>query len=136
MNGILEELRDLEHQLEGNEYCPGGVSYFFAADKVEILSDMKTSLKEYFLEIEAVKEDEEIELQRIEDPKKDMRAICEEWHLSAELTERLIKLVSESRSVYKFCEDYYYIAAGNVGDIFRVLETDDGVFVLEFYVVD
>ncbi len=65
-----------------------------------------------------------------------MKRICDEWHLGKELIEKLAGLVSESNGYYKACDDYYYVAKGNVSDIFRILDINGKVFVLEFYVVD
>ncbi len=56
MDNILNELKDIEHQLEGNEYSKGGVSYYFAEDKLLITESILESLKKYLLNLEVIRE--------------------------------------------------------------------------------
>ncbi|WP_028234483.1 hypothetical protein [Pseudobutyrivibrio sp. MD2005] len=136
MDNILNKLKELERQVEENEYTEGTVSFYFFAEQLLINGDMIESLRNYFLGMEVIKENENIDLQEISFPEDDMKSICKEWHFDCKLIEELSILASECDGYYRIFEDYYYVAKGNVGDIFRIIELDRKVFVLEFYVID
>ncbi len=53
-----------------------------------------------------------------------------------EFTDLMLRASIESKGYYKVCEDCYYIAKGNVCDVFRILEIDDSLLILEFYKID
>ncbi len=107
-------------------------------DIYEALKDIEDRLEgeEYFLELEAIFDDEDIVLEIIPEVEEDIRSICTEWHLNEEFTDLMLRASIESKGYYKVCEDCYYIAKGNVCDVFRILETDDSLLILEFYKID
>ena len=55
--------------------------------------------------------------------------------VAADIYERDL-ILDEKVEMYSFCEDYEYIAMGNVGEIFRILKRDEEIVCIDFYIVD
>ena len=86
--------------------------------------------------LEAVNEEDEIILSVIDNPEEDIKKICNDWHIEQVLTDRFSELIFASQRYYKACEDYCYMSRGNCGEIFRIIETDNELIILDFYITD
>ncbi len=133
---IYNEFKNIENRLSGKEPTIHGGTYYFAVDRLDKSDDIILSLKDYFLKLEAVNEEDEIILSVINNPDEDIKKICNDWHIEEVLTDRLSELISTSQGYYRVCEDYRYLSRGNCGEIFRIIETDNELIILDFYITD
>ena len=133
---IYNEFKNIENQLSGKEPTIHGGTYYLAVDRLDKIDDILLSLKKYLLKLEAVNEEDDISLSIINNPEEDIKKICNDWHIEQVLGERLSELISASQRYYKVCEDYCYMSRGNCGEIFRIIETDNELIILDFYITD
>ena len=50
--------------------------------------------------------------------------------------DEIIDLISHCDGYYQMFKDYYYVAKGNISDIFRVIQYGDELILLELYICD
>lgn len=65
-----------------------------------------------------------------------MAKLCKEWHFSQSITDEIIDLISHCDGYYQMFKDYYYVAKGNISDIFRVIRYGNELILLELYICD
>ena len=75
-------------------------------------------------------------LVRINDIENELQRLCDEWHFNNKICSSLFNILDDKVEMYSFCEDYEYIAMGNVGEIFRILKKDEEIVCIDFYIVD
>ena len=78
----------------------------------------------------------EINVVRINDIENELQRLCSEWHFNDKICSSLFNILDEKVEMYSFCEDYEYIAMGNVGELFRILKRDEEIVCIDFYIVD
>lgn len=133
---LYESLRKIEDKLEGEEYFQGGVAYYMTVDKLKFdISDI-AALKKYFVGLHVINNDEAISLIPVEDKLNDITNLCNEWHFSQFITDEMLDIVSHCEGYYQMFDDYYYVAKGNISDIFRLIQNGDELVMLELYICD
>lgn len=78
----------------------------------------------------------ELNIEKIETPREEMKRLSEEWHFDEEISGRMLGLLANNEEMYRFCNDYKYISRGNVGEIFRVIKRGEEMVLIGFYIAD
>ena len=133
---IFEKLKSIEKTIEGTEYFTNGVAHYFSVDKLDITDSLQLAIKQHLIQMKAIDPTENVTLTLIDNPQNDIKTLCDEWHFDKSVIAGILSIVDGTTKVYKCCEDFEYIAIGNVGDIFRILVTKQEIVFLEFYIVD
>lgn len=133
---IYESLKQIENRIEGEEYTAGGVTFYMTVDKLDFDISDNTALKNYFVSRYVISYDDEISFIPVESKFDDMAKLCKEWHFSQSITDEIIDLISHCDGYYQMFKDYYYVAKGNISDIFRVIRYGNELILLELYICD
>ena len=133
---IYESLKQIENRIEGEEYTAGGVTFYMTVDKLDFDISDNTALNNYFVSRHVISYDDEISFIPVESKFDDMAKLCKEWHFSQSITDEIIDLISRCDGYYQMFKDYYYVAKGNISDIFRVIQYGDELILLELYICD
>jgi len=133
---IYESLKQIENRIEGEEYTAGGVTFYMTVDKLDFDISDNTALNNYFVSRYVISYDDEISFIPVESKFDDMAKLCKEWHFSQSITDEIIDLISHCDGYYQMFKDYYYVAKGNISDIFRVIQYGDELILLELYICD
>ena len=134
---LYEDLKLIEKSLEGDEYFNGGVSYCIGIEKYDENVPISISVKRMLMSMNvnsSIKN--EINVVRINDIENDLQRLCSEWNFNDKICSSLFNILDEKVEMYSFCEDYEYIAMGNVGELFRILKRDEEIVCIDFYIVD
>lgn len=134
---LYEYLKLIEKLLEGDEYFSGGVSYCIGIEKYDENIPISISAKRMLMSMNvtySVKN--EINVVRINDIENELQRLCDEWHFNNKICSSLFNILDDKVEMYSFCEDYEYIAMGNVGEIFRILKKDEEIVCIDFYIID
>ena len=133
---IFESLKQIENSIEGEEYTVGGVTFYMTVEKLDFDISDNLALKNYFVSQYVISYDDEISLIPVESKLDDMAKLCKEWHFSQSITDEIIDIISHCDGYYQMFKDYYYVAKGNISDIFRVIQYGDELILLELYLCD
>ena len=134
---LYEELLQIQKMLEGNEYTDGGVSYYIELDKLDSSVPMSVALKWKLIQLKVASPSEiELNIEKIEAPREEMKRLSEEWYFDEEISGRMLDLLANNEEMYRFCNDYKYISRGNVGEIFRVIKRGEEMVLIGFYIAD
>lgn len=133
---IYESLKQIENRIEGEEYTAGGVTFYMTVDKLDFDISDNTALNNYFVSRYVISYDDEISFIPVESKFDDMAKLCKEWHFSQSITDEIIDLISHCDGYYQMFKDYYYVAKGNISDIFRVIQYGDELILFELYICD
>ncbi len=134
---LYEDLKLIEKSLEGDEYFNGGVSYCIGIEKYDENVPISISVKRMLMSMNVTSSvKNEIKVVRINDIENELQRLCAEWHFNNNICSSLFNILDEKVEMYSFCEDYEYIAMGNVGEIFRILKRDEEIVCIDFYIVD
>ena len=133
---IYEFLKQIENRIEGEEYTAGGVTFYMTVDKLDFDISDNTALNNYFVSRYVISYDDEISFIPVESKFDDMAKLCKEWHFSQSITDEIIDLISHCDGYYQMFKDYYYVAKGNISDIFRVIQYGDELILFELYICD
>lgn len=133
---IYESLKQIENRIEGEEYTAGGVTFYMTVDKLDFDISDNTALNNYFVSRYVISYDDEISFIPVESKFDDMAKLCKEWHFSQSITDEIIDLISHCDGYYQMFKDYYYVAKGNISDIFRVIQYGNELILLELYICD
>lgn len=134
---LYEELKLIEKLLEGDEYFDGGVTYCIGIEKYDENVPISISAKRMLMSMNVTSSiKNEINVVRINDIENELQRLCAEWHFNDKICSSLFNILDEKVEMYSFCEDYEYIAMGNVGEIFRILKRDEEIVCIDFYIVD
>ena len=134
---LYEDLKLIEKSLEGDEYFNGGVSYCIGIEKYDENVPISISVKRMLMSMNVTSSvKNEIKVVRINDIENELQRLCAEWHFNNNICSSLFNILDEKVEMYSFCEDYEYIAMGNVGEIFRILKKDEEIVCIDFYIVD
>ncbi len=136
MTELLEKLRKIDHEIEGEEFTQYGATYFFAFDILEGAADDLAILERYFLELELSPPLNEINLMEIEDSQEDINKISTQFHFASEPSRLLCEIAKNEGGYYKVCEDGDCLSRGNLMDIFRIIKYGKDAIVLWFYLCD
>ena len=93
-------------------------------------------MNNYFVSRYVISYDDEISFIPVESKFDDMAKLCKEWHFSQSITDEIIDLISHCAGYYQLFKDYYYVAKGNISDIFRVIQYGNELILLELYICD
>lgn len=93
-------------------------------------------MNNYFVSRYVISYDDEISFIPVESKFDDMEKLCKEWHFSQSITDEIIDLISHCDGYYQMFKDYYYVAKGNISDIFRVIQYGNELILLELYICD
>lgn len=134
---LYEELLQIQKMLEGNEYTDGGVSYYIELDRLDSSVPMSVALKWKLIQLNVASTSEiELNIEKIEAPREEMKRLSEEWYFDEEISGRMLDLLANNEEMYRFCNDYKYISRGNVGEIFRVIKRGEEMVLIGFYIAD
>ena len=134
---LYEDLKLIEKSLEGDEYFNGGVSYCIGIEKYDENVPISISVKRMLMSMNVTSSvKNEIKVVRINDIENELQRLCAEWHFNNNICSSLFNILDEKVEMYSFCEDYEYIAMGNVGELFRILKRDEEIVCIDFYIVD
>ena len=127
----------IEKLLEGDEYFDGGVSYCIGIEKYDENVPISISAKRMLMSLNVTSSiKNEINVVRINDIENELQRLCAECHFNDKVCSSLFNILDEKVEMYSFCEDYEYIAMGNIGEIFRILKRDEEIVCIDFYIVD
>ena len=136
MTELLEKLKKIDHEIEGEEFTQYGATYFFAFDVLEGAADDLSILEKYFMELELSPPLNKISLMEIDDPQGNMNKIATQFHFAPEPSQLLCEIAKNERGYYKVCEDGDCLSRGNLMDIFRIIKDGKDMIVLWFYLCD
>ena len=127
----------IEKLLEGDEYFDGGVSYCIGIEKYDENVPISISAKRMLMSLNVTSSiKNEINVVRINDIENELQRLCSEWNFNDKICSSLFNILDEKVEMYSFCEDYEYIAMGNVRELFRILKRDEEIVCIDFYIVD
>ena len=78
---IFELLKEIENEVNRDEYISYGASYFLSVENLEFQISDITSLRQEFVKLEADIEEASKNLTEITDRSKDFHMINDLWHL-------------------------------------------------------
>lgn len=134
---LYENLKSIENILEGNEYFEGGVSYCISFEKIDNTISLEIALKSILLDLKVIQSlEENIVITPIKCPQSEIIKLCQKWHLTEQISNKIIRLIEDDTKMYKCCDDYEYISKGNIGEILRIVEKGQERVLVDFYVVD
>ena len=134
---LYEDLKLVEKLLEGDEYFDGGVSYCIGIEKYDENVPISISAKRMLMSMNVTSSvKNEINVVRINDIENELQRLCSEWNFNDKICSSLFNILDEKVEMYSFCEDYEYIAMGNVRELFRILKRDEEIVCIDFYIVD
>ena len=133
---MYDKLKKIEDELEGEEYFDGGIGYYFGCDLVPAIGEKIESIKDILIKNKVVGKDDNVELVNIEDIVRDFEPISDEWHFNERIKKRFMDIFLEADGYYSITADGSYAAYGYLWSTCKVLQKDDELVLLEFYITD
>ena len=129
---MYEKLKEIEVELEGEEYTDGGISFYFGCDLIPTTE----SIKEILIKNKVLGKDDNVELVNIEECVSDFESISGEWHFSEQMKKRFLDILEKADAYYGITADGSYASWGYSWSTCRVIKKDDQLVLLEFYITD
>lgn len=133
---FYSRFKKIEEELDGNEYCDGGVSYYIAFDPVPMTGLDPGVLKELLVKNKVIAPEDNIDLIPVDDPAADLAALCDEWHLEAYVRQEFMDALARSDGYYLMWADGTYISCGNLWSKVRLFAGGSEYVLAEFYLCD
>lgn len=133
---IFELLKEIEKEVNRDEYIAYGASYFLDVDNLKFQITDIISLRQLFVKLEADIEEYPVIPTEIIDRLGDFKMINDLWHFKDYLADKLMKIIIDADAYYRLFEKDEVISRGNVNDIFRIVKKGNEVVLIEFYACD
>ena len=133
---IFELLKEIEKEVNRDEYIAYGASYFLDVDNLKFQITDITSLRQLFVKMEADIEEYPVIPTEIIDRPGDFKMINDLWHFKDYLANKLMKIITDADAYYRLFEKDEVISRGNVNDIFRIVKKGNEIVLIEFYACD
>jgi hypothetical protein len=133
---IFDLLKEIEKEVNRDEYISYGASYFLAVEELKFQITDMISLRRLFVKLETDMKEETLNPAEITDRSADFKMINDLWHFKDDITRKLMNVIGDADAYYRLFDKDDVISRGNVNDIFRIVKKDNELVLLEFYACD
>ena len=133
---IFELLKEIEKEVNQDEYISYGASYFLAVERLDFPITDRTSLQLFFVKLEAEIEEASLQPTEITDRSADFKRINEVWHLKEDIADRYMNIIKDADAYYRPFDKDDVLSKGNVNDVFRIVKKGNELVLIEFYACD
>ncbi len=133
---IFELLKEIENEVNRDEYISYGASYFLSVENLEFQISDITSLRQEFVKLEADIEEASMNPTEITDRSEDFHMINDLWHLKDDIADKLMNIIIDADAYYRPFDKDDVISRGNVNDYFRIVKKSNELVLIEFYACD
>ena len=133
---IFDLLKEIEKEVNRDEYISYGASYFLAVEKLKFQITDMISLCRLFVKLETDMKEGTLNPAEITDRSADFKMINDLWHFKDDITRKLMNVIGDADAYYRLFDKDDVISRGNVNDIFRMVKKDTELVVLEVYACD
>ena len=99
-------------------------------------SEDTSNLKKALLEEKVIGKEDNVFLEKVEDPCSDIRAVCRDYYVRSDIMESFVSVVKESDGYYKVNADGFYARNGYLWSACRVVCKCGEYVLLDFYICD
>ena len=131
---IYSKIKKIEDTLD--EHTEGQVGFYFTSVKVDMTMDDTTNLKKALLEEKVIGNDDNVFLEKPDDPCSDIKRVCEDYRIETGFIESFISFVKEADEYYKVNADGFYARSGYLWSDCRLICKDGEYVLLDFYICD
>ena len=133
---IFELLKEIEKEVNRDEYISYGASYFLSVDDLKFQITDITSIIQLFEKLEADIEGTSVNPTEITDRSDDFKTINDLWHFKDDIADKLMNIIIDADAYYRPFDKDVVISRGNVNDIFRIVKKSNELVMIEFYACD
>jgi hypothetical protein len=133
---IFELLKEIEKEVNRDEYISYGASYFLSVDDLKFKITDITSLIQLFEKLEVDIEGTSVNPTEITDRFTDFKMINDLWHFKDDIADKLMSIIIDADAYYRPFDKDVVISRGNVNDIFRIVKKSNELVMIEFYACD
>ena len=133
---IFELLKEIEKEVNRDEYISYGASYFLSVDDLKFQITDITSIIQLFEKLEADIEGTSVNPTEITDRSDDFKTINDLWHFKDDIADKLMNIIIDADAYYRPFDKDVVISRGNVNDIFRIVKKGNEHVMIEFYACD
>ena len=133
---IFDLLKEIEKEVNRDEYISYGASYFLAVEELKFQITDMISLHRLFVKLETDMKEGALNPAEITDRSADFKMINDLWHFKDDITRKLMNVIGDADAYYRLFDKDDVISRGNVNDIFRIVKKDNELVLLEFYACD
>ena len=112
------------------------MGFYFTSVKVDMTIDDTANLKKALLKEKVIGNDDNVFLEKPDDPCSDIKRVCEDYRIETGFIESFISVVKEADEYYKVNADGFYARSGYLWSDCRLICKDGEYVLLDFYTCD